>query len=63
MATARGKRKVLHLERMALLKEVDEKKLRRCKIADNYRVLEATASVIVKTERRLKAQELDMQRP
>lgn len=43
------KRKVLsHLERMTLQKEVDEKKLRRCKMDENYSVSEATLSVVVK---------------
>lgn len=46
MTMPRRKQKVLsYLEGMVLLIEIDEKKLRRCKIAEIYGVSEATVSV------------------
>lgn len=54
MAAPHGKRKVLsYLEKMTLLKEVDDKKLKRCKIAENYGVSEATVSMIVKNRNKI----------
>lgn len=52
MATLHGKHKVLRLGRMALLKEED-KKLRRCEVAENYGVSDATVSLIVKKEKKI----------